>query len=111
MSSGDGIWEFLDSEFVVKAVAKILSTDGPTRTAEKLQREARKRWRQEEGVCDARLPCLILFDRLFAVAPGHHCHSDSVDMRRPPFGWQRSKEIEGCHRGREDVLPGDEEKA
>jgi serine/threonine protein phosphatase PrpC len=49
----DGVWEFLDSEFVVKAVAKKIQADGPTRTVEKLQREARKRWRQEEGdYCD-----------------------------------------------------------
>ncbi|CAJ1362935.1 unnamed protein product [Effrenium voratum] len=31
--ASDGIWEFLDSEFVVKAIAKILATDGPSRTA------------------------------------------------------------------------------
>jgi len=49
----DGVWEFLDSEFVVKAVAKKIKADGPERTVQKLQREARKRWRQEEGdYCD-----------------------------------------------------------
>mmetsp|Transcript_47246 Transcript_47246/g.146178 ORF Transcript_47246/g.146178 Transcript_47246/m.146178 type:complete len:454 (-) Transcript_47246:406-1767(-) len=51
--ASDGVWEFLDSEFVVKAVAKKIQTDGPERTVQKLQREARKRWRNEEGdYCD-----------------------------------------------------------
>jgi len=51
--ASDGVWEFLDSEFVIKAVAKKIKTDGPERTVQKLQREAKKRWRQEEGdYCD-----------------------------------------------------------
>jgi len=51
--ASDGVWEFLDSEFVIKAVAKKIESDGPTKTVQKLQREARKRWRQEEGeYCD-----------------------------------------------------------
>mmetsp|Transcript_57850 Transcript_57850/g.163282 ORF Transcript_57850/g.163282 Transcript_57850/m.163282 type:complete len:449 (+) Transcript_57850:205-1551(+) len=51
--ASDGVWEFLDSEFVVKAVAKKIQSDGPERTIQKLQKEARKRWRQEEGdYCD-----------------------------------------------------------
>lgn len=51
--ASDGVWEFLDSEFVVKAVAKKIESDGPAKTVQKLQREARKRWRQEEGeYCD-----------------------------------------------------------
>jgi len=49
----DGVWEFIDSQFVIKAVAKKIQTDGPARTLEKLQREAKKRWKQEEGdYCD-----------------------------------------------------------
>jgi len=51
--ASDGVWEFLDSEFVTKAVAKKIKSDGPERTVQKLQREAKKRWRQEEGdYCD-----------------------------------------------------------
>lgn len=51
--ASDGVWEFLDSEFVVKAVAKKIQSDGPERTVQKLTREARKRWRLEEGdYCD-----------------------------------------------------------
>eukprot|EP00933_Yihiella_yeosuensis_P027753 TRINITY_DN21625_c5_g1_i1.p1 TRINITY_DN21625_c5_g1~~TRINITY_DN21625_c5_g1_i1.p1 ORF type:complete len:457 (+),score=111.45 TRINITY_DN21625_c5_g1_i1:91-1461(+) len=51
--ASDGVWEFLDSEFVTKAVAKKIASDGPERTVQKLQREARKRWKQEEGdYCD-----------------------------------------------------------
>lgn len=60
--SSDGVWEFLDSEFVVKAVAKKIASDGPERTVQKLQREARKRWRQEEGdYCDDITSVLIQF--------------------------------------------------
>lgn len=80
------MWEFLDSQFVVKAVAKKIQSapwrafglpaqrrgvsplnlgqgarkscrslgpvspkDGPAKTLEKLQREAKKRWKAEEG--------------------------------------------------------------
>jgi serine/threonine protein phosphatase PrpC len=51
--ASDGVWEFLDSEFVIKAVAKKIESDGPERTLQKLQREAKKRWRMEEGdYCD-----------------------------------------------------------
>merc|ERR1719359_2840456 len=51
--ASDGVWEFLDSEFVVKAVAKKIKTEGADKTVQKLQREAKKRWRQEEGdYCD-----------------------------------------------------------
>jgi len=51
--ASDGVWEFLDSEFVVKAVAKKIKTEGAEKTVQKLQREAKKRWRQEEGdYCD-----------------------------------------------------------
>lgn len=51
--ASDGVWEFLDSQFVIKAVAKKIQTDGPAKTLEKLQREAKKRWKQEEGdYCD-----------------------------------------------------------
>jgi serine/threonine protein phosphatase PrpC len=51
--ASDGVWEFLDSSFVVKAVAKKIKSDGPEKTVQKLQREARKRWKQEEGdYCD-----------------------------------------------------------
>mmetsp|Transcript_69221 Transcript_69221/g.165990 ORF Transcript_69221/g.165990 Transcript_69221/m.165990 type:complete len:444 (-) Transcript_69221:194-1525(-) len=51
--ASDGIWEFLESAFVAKAVAKKIESDGPEKTVQKLQKEARKRWRQEEGdYCD-----------------------------------------------------------
>lgn len=60
--ASDGVWEFLDSEFVVKAVAKKIASDGPERTIQKLQRESRKRWRQEEGdYCDDITSVLIQF--------------------------------------------------
>jgi len=51
--ASDGVWEFLGSEFVVKAVGKRLSSDGPEMTLQKLNREARKRWKTQEGsYCD-----------------------------------------------------------
>mmetsp|Transcript_85584 Transcript_85584/g.238958 ORF Transcript_85584/g.238958 Transcript_85584/m.238958 type:complete len:464 (-) Transcript_85584:207-1598(-) len=51
--ASDGVWEFLTSTFVVKAVAKKMKVDGPDKTIQKLQREAKKRWKQEEGdYCD-----------------------------------------------------------
>jgi len=51
--ASDGVWEFLTSEFVIKACTKKFSSDGVEKTLQKLQREARKRWKQEEGeYCD-----------------------------------------------------------
>lgn len=51
--ASDGVWEFLESDFVMKALAKKIQSDGPEKTVQKLQREARKRWKQEEGdYCD-----------------------------------------------------------
>jgi len=51
--ASDGVWEFIDSQFAIKAVAKKIQTDGPAKTLEKLQREAKKRWKTEEGdYCD-----------------------------------------------------------
>lgn len=53
IAASDGVWEFLDSPFVIKAVAKKIQTDGLANTLVKLQREAKKRWKQEEGeYCD-----------------------------------------------------------
>mmetsp|Transcript_46360 Transcript_46360/g.130550 ORF Transcript_46360/g.130550 Transcript_46360/m.130550 type:complete len:461 (-) Transcript_46360:227-1609(-) len=60
--ASDGVWEFLSSEFVIKAVAKKIQTDGPAKTLEKLQREAKKRWKQEEGdYCDDITSILVQF--------------------------------------------------
>lgn len=51
--ASDGVWEFLTTNFVAKAVSKKLSSDGPADTVQKLHREARKRWKKEEGdYCD-----------------------------------------------------------
>jgi serine/threonine protein phosphatase PrpC len=59
--ASDGVWEFLDSEFVIKAVAKKIRSDGAEKTVQKLQREAKKRWKQEEGeYCDDITSVLIL---------------------------------------------------
>jgi len=51
--SSDGVWEFLDTPFVLKAVGKKMKVEPKEKTVLKLQREARKRWKQEEGdYCD-----------------------------------------------------------
>lgn len=62
--ASDGVWEFLDSPFVIKAVAKKIASDGPAKTLEKLQREAKKRWKQEEGdYCDDITSILVQLQR------------------------------------------------
>jgi len=51
--ASDGVWEFLDTNTSVKTIVKKMQDDGPAKRVQKLQREARKRWRQEEGsYCD-----------------------------------------------------------
>jgi serine/threonine protein phosphatase PrpC len=51
--ASDGVWEFMDSQFVVRAMSKKIVTDGPKVAIQKLQREAQKRWKDEEGdYCD-----------------------------------------------------------
>jgi len=50
--ASDGVWEFLDSEFVTKGVAKKIGAE-PQKTVIRLQRESKKRWKQEEDdYCD-----------------------------------------------------------
>lgn len=51
--ASDGVWEFMESQFVIKAMSKKISTEGPKTSVQKLQREAQKRWRDEEqDYCD-----------------------------------------------------------
>lgn len=51
--ASDGVWEFMDSQFVIKAMSKRISSDGAKASVQKLQREAQKRWQEEEGdYCD-----------------------------------------------------------
>lgn len=51
--ASDGVWEFMESEFVSRAMSKKIATDGPKTSIQKLQREAQKRWRdEEEDYCD-----------------------------------------------------------
>ncbi|CAE8589451.1 unnamed protein product [Polarella glacialis] len=74
--ASDGVWEFLDSEFVIKAVAKKIQSDGPERTVQKLQREARKRWKAEEGdYCDD-----FALARWLGKTVGHHFKIMAVRM-------------------------------
>lgn len=51
--ASDGVWEFLKSDWVAKALAKKIATDGTEKSVLKLVKESRKRWRDEEGdYCD-----------------------------------------------------------
>jgi len=58
--ASDGVWEFLDSEWVVKAICKKLPVEGPAKVVHKLSKESRRRWKQEEGdYCDD-ITCLMV---------------------------------------------------
>lgn len=48
--ASDGVWEFIDSDFVTQAVGMKLQQDGPERRLQRLRKEARKRWVENE--CD-----------------------------------------------------------
>merc|ERR1712025_528426 len=59
--ASDGVWEFLDSQWVVKAITKKLPVDGPAKVVHKLSKESRRRWKQEEGdYCDDISVLLVL---------------------------------------------------
>jgi len=59
--ASDGVWEFIDSQFAAKAISKKLKADGLEKTVQRLQREAKKRWREEEGdYCDDITSCIVM---------------------------------------------------
>jgi len=45
--ASDGVWEFLRTDFVVKAISRRLLPDGAHETVKKLTREAQKRWKRK----------------------------------------------------------------
>jgi len=60
--ASDGVWEFMASDYVVTAVASRLSVDGSLGTLKKVTKEARKRWKKNEGeYCDDITSMLIQF--------------------------------------------------
>lgn len=60
--ASDGVWEFMASDFVVKAVATALRVDGSLGTLKKVTKEAQKRWKENEGnYCDDITSMLIQF--------------------------------------------------
>lgn len=64
LMASDGVWEFLDSEWVIKAISKKLPTEGPAKVIHKLSKEARRRWKQEEGdYCDDITALMVLFGK------------------------------------------------
>lgn len=59
--ASDGVWEFLDSEWVIKAINKKMPSEGPAKVIYKLCKEARRKWKQEEGdYCDDITAVLVL---------------------------------------------------
>jgi len=62
--ASDGVWEFIDSAWCVKAMVKKLSVESPERIVQKLAKEARRRWKQEEGeYCDDITVCFAQLKR------------------------------------------------
>ncbi|KAF4711827.1 hypothetical protein FOZ63_008191 [Perkinsus olseni] len=60
--ASDGVWEFLSSEWVMKALSRKVGTEGASRCIQKLSKEARKRWKEEEGdYCDDITSVIIQF--------------------------------------------------
>jgi serine/threonine protein phosphatase PrpC len=58
--ASDGVWEFLDTSWVMRAVLKAMPGKGLMKCAKKLTREAKHRWKDEEGdYCDDITACLI----------------------------------------------------
>jgi serine/threonine protein phosphatase PrpC len=59
--ASDGVWEFLETAWVVRAVIKALPGKGLMKCAKKLTREAKHRWKDEEGdYCDDITALLIM---------------------------------------------------
>jgi len=58
--ASDGVWEFIDSAWCIKAIVKKLAVEPADRVVQKLAKESRKRWKQEEGdYCDDITVCLL----------------------------------------------------
>jgi serine/threonine protein phosphatase PrpC len=61
--ASDGVWEFLDTSWVLRAVLKALPGKGLMRCAKKLTREAKHRWKDEEGdYCDDITAVLMMIE-------------------------------------------------
>merc|ERR1712039_125735 len=51
--ASDGVWEFLESKYVIETLAKNMKLYGHSKTVERLVKESKKRWHEEEGgYCD-----------------------------------------------------------
>jgi len=62
--ASDGVWEFIESQWCVKAISKKLGSETAERIVGKLSKEARRRWKQEEGeYCDDITCCLMQLGR------------------------------------------------
>mmetsp|Transcript_13534 Transcript_13534/g.33231 ORF Transcript_13534/g.33231 Transcript_13534/m.33231 type:complete len:413 (-) Transcript_13534:805-2043(-) len=62
--ASDGVWEFIESAWCIKAIVKKLSQEPAERIMQKLSKEARRRWKQEEGeYCDDITVCFMQMGR------------------------------------------------
>jgi len=58
--ASDGVWEFIESSWCIKAIVKKLSSEPADRVVQKLAKESRRRWKLEEGdYCDDITVCLL----------------------------------------------------
>eukprot|EP00930_Biecheleria_cincta_P030041 TRINITY_DN20849_c0_g1_i1.p1 TRINITY_DN20849_c0_g1~~TRINITY_DN20849_c0_g1_i1.p1 ORF type:complete len:459 (-),score=88.94 TRINITY_DN20849_c0_g1_i1:68-1444(-) len=61
--ASDGIWEFIDTRKVVKHFGKDLDKHGSEKMMQKLVKDARKKWKENEGdYCDDITAILVTFD-------------------------------------------------
>lgn len=60
--ASDGLFEFFDAEWIVKAINRKLPTDGFAKVLHKLVKEARRKWKEEEEdeYCDDITAMLVL---------------------------------------------------
>lgn len=70
--STDGVWEFIDSEYVAQSVGRDIQSGGNIgQTVQRLKREARKRWEDEDdSYCDDITSIVV---PLGNCAPANHC--------------------------------------
>jgi len=61
--ASDGVWEFIDTRKVVKHFGKDLDKNGSEKMMQKLVKDARKKWKENEGdYCDDITAVLVTFD-------------------------------------------------
>lgn len=60
LAASDGVWEFIESAWCIKAIVRKLAIETPEKIVQKLAKESRRRWKEEEGdYCDDITLCLL----------------------------------------------------